>query len=197
MDNREIYGVTKKILFKLSNQLETPAGRAWLAKLRHSIGKDLSQSIEIWPIVFENIPEEYLSNGKTVSYEEKAIIYALQMYALHQQGRQGSVLLDDKTYNNIGTALRVLRTIDNKVSIDRRFNTMITSTIFEELIHHLRHLIAILKSKSKDTKIDYAKLAEDLYWYQMGFEEKVRLSWARAYYKTITATKEGEMNNEQ
>lgn len=59
---------------------------------------------------------------------------------------------------------------------------MITSSTFEELSNHLRHMIRLLKSKS-NVQVDYAKLAEDLYQFLRGNREKIRLSWAREYYR--------------
>ena len=51
------------------------------------------------------------------------------MYAFHQQGQSSSVLCTEtEKYNNIGKSLKVLRVDENKTSIDRRFNTMITSS---------------------------------------------------------------------
>ena len=77
----------------------------------------------------ENLPEEFLSSYQQPSYEELAIYTALQLYALHQQGVSTSVMLDDsKPYENIGSALGKLRKEDDTTSIDRRFNTMITSS---------------------------------------------------------------------
>lgn len=196
MENRGVYKVSNKTLSKLSNMIDTSAGKSNLAKLRNSIGKPLSQSVEIWPLIFENLPESFLSSTEKVSDEEKAIIYSLQLYALHQQGNSSSVLSIEDKYNNIGNALNVLRTADDKVSIDRRFNTMITSTDFEELSYHLRHMISILKTKAPDKKVDYAKLAEDMYWFLRGHDENIRLAWAREYYKYNYNENEGEKENE-
>ena len=78
--------------------------------------------------------------------------------------------------------MRSLRFLDDGKGIDRRFNAMITASGFEEIIYHLRQLIKILKSKSEQ-KINYAKLAEDLYDLQNDYKfEKVRFNWARSYY---------------
>ena len=78
-------------------------------------------------------------------------------------------------------------------AVDRRFNIMITSSTFEELIYHLRHLLTLLKTKSSETKINYARLAEDLYWFLKDYQESVRLNWARQYYKQDN---KGEQQNE-
>lgn len=137
---------------------------------------------------------------------EQAIFTAIQMYAIHQQSNVESVLKfgnDDenesreKKYKaNIGDALATLRS-DESESIDKRFNAMITATNFNKLSYHLRQMIKILKSKS-DAKVDYAKLAEDLYWFMIGRKEEVRLSWARSYYKyRKNEEMEGEIKNEK
>ena len=177
-----VWTVTKKIIFKLSNQKEETYDKATLAKVRKTLGKPLSEATEIWP-----------SSYQQPSYEELAIYTALQLYALHQQGVSTSVMLDDsKPYENIGSALGKLRKEDDTTSIDRRFNTMITSSTFEELTYHLRHLISLLKVESPVIQVDYSGLANDLYWFLNNSQENVRLNWARAYYKQI----KGEKNND-
>ena len=177
----------------MSNQKEETYDKATLAKIRKTLGKPLSEATEMWPILFKNLPEEFLSSYQQPSYEELAIYTALQLYALHQQGVSTSVMLDDsKPYENIGSALGKLRKEDDTTSIDRRFNTMITSSTFEELTYHLRHLISLLKVESPVIQVNYSGLANDLYWFLNNGQENVRLNWARAYYKQI----KGEKNND-
>ena len=161
-----VWTVTNKIIFKLSNQKEETYDKATLAKIRKTLGKPLSEATEMWPILFKNLPEEFLSFYQQPSYEELAIYTALQLYALHQQGVSTSVMLDEsKPYENIGSALGKLRKEDDTTAIDRRFNTMITSSTFEELTYHLRHLISLLKVGSPVIQVNYADLANDLYWF--------------------------------
>jgi CRISPR system Cascade subunit CasB len=196
VSRKEVYKVSNKVLWNLSALIDTPVGKSNLAKLRNSIGKPLSQSIEIWPLIFEFMPEKFLSRTEEASNEEKSIIYSLQMYAFHQQGQSSSVLCTEtEKYNNIGKSLKVLRVDENKTSIDRRFNTMITSSNFDELSYNLRQIIGILKSKAPEEKVDYAKLAEDMYRFLRGYDEDVRLDWAREYYRT-NYNKKGEDENE-
>ena len=73
--------------------------------------------------------------------------------------------------------------VDDTMSSDRRFNATITSTTVEELVNHIRHMIKILKSKYPKTYIDFPKLAEDIYWFSKGYEDTIRLSWAREYFR--------------
>lgn len=187
--------VTRKILMKLSNQLQTPSGKATLARLRHSIGRPINEAKEVWPILFENLPEKFLSQDREESFEEISILTAVQLYSLHQQGVSQSVYekgLD--SHQNVGNSLKKLRKGDDTTAVDRRFNVMITSSTFEELIYHLRHLIMLLKTKSSETKVDYARLSNDLYWFLRDYQGTTRLNWARQYYKQEF---KGEKQNEK
>ncbi|EHI70394.1 type I-E CRISPR-associated protein Cse2/CasB [Streptococcus ictaluri] len=176
--------VTRKILIKLSKQKDTSSGKALLARLRQSIGKPISETVVIWSVLFKDLPEEFLGRNGQPSNEEQAILTTLQLYALHQQSQSHSVLINrEDKYQNIGYSLKQLRQGEDTTAIDRRFNVMITASSFEELVYHLRHLISLLKTKSPETKVDYAKLSEDLYWFLRDYQERVRLSWAREYYK--------------
>ncbi|WMC93083.1 type I-E CRISPR-associated protein Cse2/CasB [Kineothrix sp. MB12-C1] len=189
-----LYKVTERILCKLGERLELSETRAALSRLRNSIGRDISETVEIWPLVFEEVPVEYLSKNGIPTHEENAIVTSLQLYALHQQGRSDSVHKASK--NSIGKALHTIRDMDN-TALDRRFNSLITSGNFKELTTHLRHLISILKQEA-DTKIDYAKLAEDFYWYQSSPESanRMRMCWGQDYYFYQVKEKEGEKDAE-
>lgn len=192
--SKELYNVTARIIYKLGESLELSETKAILSRLRNSIGRDISETAAVWPFVFEEIPPEYLSTSGTPTYQEKAILASLQLYALHQQGRSKSV--HESSDHSIGKALHTIRDINN-TALDRRFNALITSGNFKELTTHLRHLISILKQKA-DTKIDYAKLAEDFYWYQMSSESanRMRMRWGQGYYFYHVKEKEGEKDAE-
>jgi CRISPR system Cascade subunit CasB len=188
--NKTVFRVTAQIVAHISSLQNTAPGRAMLAELRNSIGKPVSQSIGIWPIVFAFMPEEFLSARGKLTWEEQAILTSLQLYALHQQGKSESVALQEETdkWENMGHSLRTLRTGDEK-AVDRRFNALITAANYEELVHHLRQMIKLLKAKT-DTKVNYAKLADDLYGFLRNYPETMRIRWAKAYYRTTM--KKGE-----
>ncbi|MGI6578687.1 MAG: type I-E CRISPR-associated protein Cse2/CasB [Saccharofermentanales bacterium] len=192
-----VYSVTNDIVYKLDQTLETSSGKATLANLRNSIGKPLSQSVEIWPLLFENLPGDFLSQDQSESRKELAILTTLQLYALYRQGKQIPVRKQNEKrgFENIGYSLSTLRTGDNTVSVDRRFNTLITAATYDELIHHLRQMIKLLKSKmSGEINIDFGRLAQDLYGFLIEKEENIRLNWARAYYRT---NPKGGIENDQ
>ncbi len=94
---------------------------------------------------------------------------------------------------NLGASLSRLRVGDDTSAIDRRFNAMITTTSFDELANHLRHMIKLLKSKT-DTQVNYPQLAQDLFWFQKGRQSSVRLKWSRSYYRYYD--NKGEKKNE-
>ena len=192
-----VYKETTRILRKLDNTRENPGTKAIFANIRNSINKDSSVNMDALAFVFQNIPDEFLGFNKNLNDYEKAILTAVQMYALHQQAKTDSVLkLDYETgerRQNLGDSLNSMRkNNDEDKAIDRRFNAMITSSNFEELSHHLRQMIKLLKAKS-DAKVDYASLADDLYWFLKNQREGLKIKWSRSYYKNNK--KEGDAKN--
>lgn len=181
-----VYSVTSRIIKRIESLGDSPSSKANLAKIRRTVGKHLNEATDVWPILFDNLPEEFISNYGQPTYEEVAVYHAIQLYALYNQGGQNFQQLSEHNKDskklNIGYHLSSLRKEDNTTATDRRFNAMITSSNLEELVYHLRHMLNLLKSKSAHKKIDFAKLAEDLYWYQKNNQETVRLEWARSYY---------------
>lgn len=192
-----VYDVTARILRKLDNSRNESSIKARLANIRNSINKDSSVNMDALAFVFQNIPEEFLGFNKNLNDYEKAILTAVQMYALHQQAKTDSVLKieydEGEKRQNLGDALKTVRDKeDDTKALDRRFNGMITSSNFEELSHHLRQMIKLLKAKS-DAKVDYASLANDLYWFLKNQREGLKIKWSRSYYKSNK--KERENNN--
>ncbi|TPR19562.1 type I-E CRISPR-associated protein Cse2/CasB [Apilactobacillus timberlakei] len=246
----DIYSVTAGIIKSLDHDLEASYTKAILAELRNSINRSNHYSGIVWQLLFERLPKDFLNNHRNgnLTKEERVILSTMQLYAIHQQGKQESVnsnfkehfndaghfsiqfdgnnfyldakgSSDDKftsqrmvTFKNInklteymeqwksklaqdpfadsgyvvnlGGSLSNYRIrLNDKVALDRRFNRMITSSTYEELLNNLRHLIKIVKAKSLIT-INYPKLAKDLYQF-MGSDkdrEKVQLMWSQSYY---------------
>lgn len=192
IEKEDVFSVAQRILKRIEALLGTPGGKAILAKLRNSIGSPFDKTVDVWPIILPDLPENFLGYGARISHEEKAVLVSLQLYALHQQGAGKSVLSADAK-NTVADALAKLRNSDNATSVDRRFNMMITATTFEEFVHYLKQFIQLLKAKAPDIPISYARLAKDLYWLSKSGPEAIRLSWARSYYRQQT---KGDSNNE-
>lgn len=179
-----VKSVIGRILKELYAMQEYSTGKAILSRLRNSIGRDYVDMADIMPVVFERLPESFLGNSKKMTDEEMCILSCLQLYAIHQQGEDLCVNTAEEGYSNVGTSLKSLRVGDDTTAPDRRFNAMITSTDFDELTVHLRHLIRLLKSKQKGVRIDYGRLAEDLYYIRKNKnKDNIILNWAREYYK--------------
>lgn len=194
MEGSNVYNVTAKILRKINQTKDTSSTRALFANIRNSINKSSSNNLDALAFVFNNMPEEYIGFGKELSDYEQAILTAIQMYALHQQSNEKSVLKieynEGEKRQNLGDALSTLRGSDNK-SIDRRFNAMILSSNYLQLQNHLRQFIKLLKAKS-DAKVDYASVADDLFWFLKNQKDGVKIKWSRSYYKFRKANDKGE-----
>lgn len=192
-----VESVTRNILSELESEINSSNGRANLANIRNSINRPLTESIDLLPLLFRYLPEDFLSSDGKLSQEEKAIVTTIQLYALHQQAESDSVLLSDdaEKWKNFGYSLSFLRKGEDSLAADRRFNTMITSSTFEELSHHMRQMIKLLKSKT-DAKVNYPKLSGDLYKFLAGYGEEVKFSWASRYYFVKNEKEEGVEENE-
>ncbi|MCT7850976.1 MAG: type I-E CRISPR-associated protein Cse2/CasB [Lactobacillus iners] len=191
MEGSNVYNVTAKILRKIDQTKDTSSTRALLANIRNSINKSSSNNLDALAFVFNNMPEEYIGFGKELNDYEQAILTAIQMYALHQQSNEKSVLkIEYNEGENLGDALSTLRGSDNK-SIDRRFNAMILSSNFLQLQNNLRQFIKLLKAKS-DVKVDYAGVADDLFWFLKNQKDGVKIKWSRSYYKFRKVNDKGE-----
>ncbi|MCT7839538.1 MAG: type I-E CRISPR-associated protein Cse2/CasB [Lactobacillus iners] len=194
MEGSNVYNVTAKILRKIDQTKDTSSTRALFANIRNSINKSSSNNLDALAFVFNNMPEEYIGFGKELNDYEQAILTAIQMYALHQQSNEKSVLKieynEGEKRQNLGDALSTLRGSDNK-SIDRRFNAMILSSNFLQLQNHLRQFIKLLKAKS-DVKVDYAGVADDLFWFLKNQKDGVKIKWSRSYYKFRKVNDKGE-----
>ncbi len=186
----DVYLVAGEIISRIEHMGNESSRKAILANIRKSIGKELTDMTDIWKILFENLPEDFLGTTGKATFEENAIISTLQIYAISMQGSKSSYDTEEKL-GNMGQSLSILRIIGDCEPIDQRFNTMVTSSNYEEFTYHLRSLIKILKSKSI-VKIDYSKLAKDLFLYQSGFEKEIKLQWARSFYKKINVKKQEE-----
>lgn len=190
MTEQSIYQDVSRILRKIDTTRDTLDTKALLAQLRNSIVSTSIGYVHSWEYLVSCIPEEKLGREEKLNNCEQAILVASQMYALHQQSRSDSVLTLDNKYYNLGDSLRMLRSEDSK-SIDKRFNIMITSRNFGQLQNQLRRFIKLLKART-DAKVNYAKLADDLYWFLCGSKDNLKIAWARSYYKVTKEHSEGE-----
>lgn len=182
-----VYSVTKRIILQLDSQNRRDT--AILAALRNSAGKDLSEAAGVWPFLFENLPAAFLSVSGKPTCEENAIISTLQIYALCRQGTNQTVKADCSFDGSLGRSLSAGRDEESEKAMDRRFNAMITADTFDGFVYYLRQLVKQVSAKN-GMVINFAKLADDLYWYQRGNSRKICFRWATEYYGHRERSKE-------
>lgn len=195
-----VYSTTSRLVHKLSSNLNLSATKAKLANLRNAGARSKRANIEAWSFIFEEMDEDFLGKSAKLTHAEKAILSTLEIYAIHQQGQSESVNEEGEYWQNLGYALANLRNTENTSSMDRRFNAVVTSSTFEELIYHLRQMIKLLKSKAKNTKVNYPLLAKDLYQMLLGYQEEICFSWARRYYaidKKVESEEQGKKESKE
>lgn len=181
LDSKEIYSITARIISYINREgVDSSSAKAELANLRNSISGSARAMGAAWQLLFQAIPEEFLSENGKMTAEERAILTVIQLYAVHQQGKKQNISSDEN--ENFGFSLSRLRGDDSK-AIDRRFNSMITSATTMELSHHIRYMIGLMKAAKGDIKVNYPKLATDFYWFERGYRDKLKLNWSRSYYR--------------
>ena len=168
---------------QLSESNKESAVKATLAKLRRGIGKMPGSMPELWDVTLNGLPETLQGKGDSPTQGEWAVYIALTFYALHQQGKNIKNQCMCREKESLGVAVRKLvKSDEDEKRIKRRFDTVVTSDSMEELSHHLRGLIQLLKSEN--IALDYPALAEDLYRFQFSeARDSVRLKWGRDFYR--------------
>ena len=193
-----VYNAIKKNIYVLSNINDVSYVKTQLAILRKSVGN--KKIADVLPIIIQYIPDEYIGQKAELSDGEQAILNAMQLYAIVNQGNieNTKVVEHRNPWENMGTSLSVLRNSNgssDKAALDKRFNIMITSETYDEFLYHLRQMIRIIKSK-KQIYIDFPKLGEDLFEFLKGKEDDVRISWSRQYYlvRDVVENRKGDKN---
>lgn len=184
----------------LRDQARDAERKKCLAIMRRGIGKKPGDDPALWGMLFEEMPENYIGRKEGPEELEWAIYATLTLYALHQQGKDIKELPMHLPGQSLGKAcaLLTLKDLDSQEAVRRRFNAVATAQNIEALLHHLRMLVQILKSK--DIPLDYISLAQDLWLYQLpNRDENVRLAWGRAYYACLyhEQKEESEKREEQ
>lgn len=179
--------VKQKISSIAGNNNES-AVRTILANLRRGIGESPGSIPALWEITFNGFPEALRGKDDSPSKGEWAIHTALTLYALHQQGKSIKHSPMNQDGISLGTSLRrLISNDDDEKRVKRRFDAAATSDSLEEISHHLRGLVNLLKSQ--DVPLDYSSLASELYWFQNpDYRDSVRLGWGREFYRIPSKT---------
>lgn len=168
------------------------ARRAALANLRRGAGRPPGDLPSLWGTIFDGMPENMAGTGAAPSRAEWAVYISLTLYALHQQGRNPT--RESESMNAEGVSLgsataQMVRDEGDMNRVLRRFNETATSSGMEELEHHLRGLVNMLRAEG--IPLDYPRLAGDLFDYQSPEKAaRVRLGWGRDFYRSAGRNKQ-------
>jgi len=165
----------------LSSQRDSSIGKARLARLRRGAGKTPGELPELWGEFLNSMPDALKSCNDEPSYAEWAIYLSLTMFAIHQQGKSESVNSENISLGKAAAMLLEKDTDEERERVLRRFGPVVTAKDMPELAHYLRCLIQLMSSKN--IKLDYAMLADDIYTFQFYDRRKnVQLKWGRDFY---------------
>lgn len=155
---------------------------AMVARLRHAVGKPTGSVADIWPVTVDDaLAGPHAGDDPTPA--ENAVHVALTLYAVHQQSVPTRM---HQRGQGFGRALRALRPAETVTDpVRRRFQAVGTADSLGELAFHARGLVQLLRAHRLSQ--DYALLADQLVAWQRGDEVRVRLQWARDFYRTDAA----------
>jgi CRISPR system Cascade subunit CasB len=164
------------------------ASVAALAQLRRGVGKPAGSVLDI---VEHTHAAEFVFgwDDDAPSYAENAAHVAMTLYAVHQQSQHRAMHVPGRRF---GTAVRRLAPeVRPDGPVARRFAALGTATSFDELSHHLRGLVQLMRAAG--VQLDYAQLARDLCFWQMpGRAPRVRLRWGRDFHFPLKNTRDND-----
>lgn len=177
--------------------LESSGSKARLARLRRGIGKKPGEIPELWGDFLQDLPEELCGRYSEPTREEWAVYTALTLFALHQQGNSEPMNASGREYC-LGRAVSrlIAKSSDDEVErIKFKLSLAADSDDMTELSYRLKSIVRLLGRDR--VKLDYAKLAEDIYFFQSGKADNVRLQWGREFYYGLNADERKDNNNEE
>jgi len=161
-------GKEKSPFIRYLEDLVRNRDRGALADLRRGLGKPPGTALEMHRHVVPFLPQ-----GKP--WTEAAYYLTAALFAYWHQGK------DEVAPNppaNLGASLARMATGDNEDSLDRRFTALLKSHR-EDLPHHLRQVVGLLKSN--DIPVDWSQLLKDLLIWDHE-EQFVQRNWARSFW---------------
>ncbi len=167
--------------------------KAVLSSARGAASMTNRRAQGVWPIMLANLDAKFLSRTGQPTHAEVAVYSAIHFYAIHQQGKTQFVYgpanqTDETKGKTLFSALADLRKNEKtRTALDRRVQPLLATTNVNSVINSIEHLVEILKASNWEQKIDYARLAQDLYRFQGSYEQanSVRLLWGQQYFKAI------------
>jgi CRISPR system Cascade subunit CasB len=154
---------------------------AALARLRRGVGKPAGSVNEILQYtVSDTFAGPDATDDPTPA--EIAAHVALTLYAVHQQSQRTP--MHQRGYG-LGRSMRMLHPEDFGTTVPpllRRFQVLGSAQNLDELVHHSRGVVQLLRGQS--IPLDYGLLADELtLWQRRGGASMVRLRWGREFYR--------------
>lgn len=186
-----VYSVVKNKIGMLNGQ--DAWSKAALAKLRKGAGKDITESLESWELVFSDLPEQLKGTDSKVGFHpseaERAIHTALTTYAVHMQSKSQSMSIEGRSF---AVGARILMLKQDSEGVKRRFDSMITASDVTEFAYHARSMVQMMRQE--DLGFDYPEFARDLYYLQLpNGSRNILIKWGEDFY---TKAKEENENEE-
>lgn len=183
---KQVEQYTKRKLDRLLSRPGESAIKRALAELRRGVGKAPGEVPQLWGYFLQDMPEAFLGDREP-SRAEWAVYTALTLFALHQQGKDPRREPMNREGQSLGNAVgQLVHGEEDQNRVARRFYTMATSAGMEELAHHMRAIVQLLRSKG--IALDYPALAGDLYGYQFPTQvSRIRLKWGQDFYRNLPA----------
>ncbi len=160
----------------------SPRARADVAKLRRALGKPAGTVPEVWEYTLAAVPASLQWDRDEPNRAEQAAHAALTLFALHQQSMTAPA---HRPGTSFAEAVGHLRHHEQRSeqAVTRRFLAVATAGSMEEMLTHIRGLVAQLRAAR--IGFDYARLADDLMsLLNSQRAQRVRLAWGRDFYRT-------------
>lgn len=192
-----IKAVTNKIITRLYN--DGDLNKAALATFRNNTKFIDPKAQIVWPLIINYLPKNYLSKNGTPTTSEIAIYNAIRYYALYQHGQTTLVATKPKKSDGLTLfeALGILRTDEQlKTALDRRVQAVLAMTNIDGILTALTQLLKILKVHQPQLKINFGKLAQNLFNLQQDYHHMnaVKLIWGEEYFSPYE-TNDNDVNN--
>ena len=158
---------------------DTSESRTLVAALRKTNGKSVSDSPDVWSILYRN--ESTLKGEK----RDEAVLGALSIFASHKRGNPAPHAFTSEGGLSVGKTLACIRAKQsNPEAFDKKVSGLLSTTTFRDALRRLYNLLLLDKSLT----LDYALLANELYEIQVFGPKRVFLNWGKTYYGNSTSS---------
>ena len=155
------------------------SARATLARLRQAVDEAPGVNPDVWQIVLEILPGQFIGSRDQPTKGEWAAHLALTLYGVHQQGNNTPMHEPGVTF---GTAMgRLMR---ERPSAKSRYDALLSASHFAGRRNYLRSLTGLLSTDG--IPVDHGRLALDLFRLQSAdHKNSVVRVWGRDFYRAF------------